>query len=73
MPKILIMTDSACDLEINELETAGIKLMSFNVSIDDINFRETVDKSKDEVYRLMDNSSEIPKTSQVTQFEFLKA
>ncbi len=73
MPKILIMTDSACDLEINELETEGIKLMSFNVSIDDISFRETVDKSKDEVYRLMDNSSEIPKTSQVTQFEFLKA
>ena len=73
MPKILIMTDSACDLEMNEIETAGIKLMSFNVLIDDISFRETADKSKDEVYRLMDNSSEIPKTSQVTQYEFQKA
>lgn len=73
MPKILIMTDSACDLELDELQKAGIKLMSFNISIDDLSFRETVDKSKDEVYELMDKSTEIPKTSQVTSFEFLEA
>lgn len=73
MQKILIMTDSACDLELNELENAGIKLMSFNILIDGSSFRETVEKSKDEVYRLMDNSTDIPKTSQVTAFEFQEA
>ena len=73
MQKILIMTDSACDLELNELENAGIKLMSFNILIDGSSFRETVEKSKDEVYHLMDNSTDIPKTSQVTAFEFQEA
>ncbi len=73
MQKILIMTDSACDLELNDIEKAGIKLMSFNILIDDLSFRETVDKSKDEVYNLMDNSDGIPKTSQVTAFEFQEA
>lgn len=70
MSRILIMTDSACDLDEREIEKMGIKLLSFNITIDDMNFRETVDKTKDEVYKLMDKSTGIPKTSQVTVFEF---
>jgi len=73
MQKILIMTDSACDLELAELKKSGIKLMSFNIMIDDLSFREITEKTKDEVYQLMDNSTGIPKTSQVTAFEFQEA
>lgn len=73
MQKILIMTDSACDLELEDLKKAGIKLMSFNITIDDTSFKETNDKSKDEVYRMMDESEGIPKTAQVTAFEFQEA
>lgn len=73
MQKILIMTDSACDLELDAIKNAGIKLMSFNITIGDISFRETTDKSKDEVYSLMDSSTDMPKTAQVTSFEFLEA
>lgn len=73
MQKILIMTDSASDLEPQVVQEAGIKMMSFNITIDDVSFSEFDGKTKDEVYAMMDNSTDIPKTAQVTSFEFLDA
>lgn len=72
MQKILIMTDSACDLEPELIKELGIKVMPFNISIDELSFKET-EKTKDEVYELMDKSDNIPKTAQITAFEFEEA
>ena len=70
MQKIMIMSDSSCDLEPEVVNELGIKIVPFNISIGDISFKEYVDKSKSEVYELMENCAEIPKTAQVTAFEF---
>lgn len=70
MQKIMIMSDSSCDLEPEVVNELGIKIVPFNISIGDISFKEYIDKSKSEVYELMENCAEIPKTAQVTAFEF---
>lgn len=67
------MTDSACDLDRKTIEDLGIKLMPFMVTFGDKSFREIVDKSTLEVYEMMDNFSDIPKTAQITSFEFEEA
>ncbi|MBE6860795.1 MAG: DegV family protein [Ruminococcus sp.] len=73
MQKILIMTDSACDLEPDVIKSLDIKVLPFNIAIDDLSFKEGVDKSKKEVYELMESSDSIPKTAQITSFEFEEA
>mgnify|MGYP000761029091 CR=1 FL=1 len=73
MQKILLMTDSACDLDKKTLDSLGIKLMPFTITFGDKSFRETVDKTTLEVYDMMDNFADIPKTAQITAFEFEEA
>ena len=73
MQKILIMSDSASDIEKDTAKSLGIKIIPFNILIGDISFKEGVDKSKQEFYNLMDTYDEIPKTSQATAFEFQEA
>lgn len=70
MQKIIIMTDSACDLDMETVEELGIKLIPFTITFGDKSFKETVDKSTLEVYDMMENFSDIPKTAQITAFEF---
>lgn len=67
------MTDSACDLDKKTLDSLGIKLMPFTITFGDKSFRETVDKTTLEVYDMMDNFADIPKTAQITAFEFEEA
>lgn len=70
MQKILIMTDSACDLDKETIEELGIKVIPFTITFGDKSFKETFDKSTLEVYDMMENFSDIPKTAQITAFEF---
>lgn len=70
MQKIMIMTDSACDLDANAIEELGIKVIPFTITFGDKSFKETFDKTTLEVYDMMENFNEIPKTSQITAFEF---
>lgn len=70
MQKILIMTDSACDLDAATAEELGIKIIPFTITFGDKSFKETFEKSTLEVYEMMENFADIPKTSQITAFEF---
>ncbi len=70
MQKAVIMTDSACDLTKEQIEELGIKLLPFTITLGDKSFKEILDKSTLEVYDMMENFSDIPKTAQITQFEF---
>lgn len=70
MQKILILTDTACDLDKATIEELGIRIIPFTITFGDKSFKETVDKSAQEVYEMMENFSDIPKTSQITAFEF---
>ncbi len=70
MQKILIITDSACDLEKSEIQELGIKVIPFTITFDDKSFKEIFDKSTFEVYEMLENFSDIPKTAQITSYEF---
>lgn len=70
MQKILIMTDSACDLDKEQIKELGIKVIPFSISFGDMTFKETFDKSTQEVYEMMESYTDIPKTAQITAFEF---
>jgi len=73
MSKIMILTDTCCDLPKETIEELGIKVLPFEVTINGETFRETFDKSAQEVYELMAKTDEIPKHSQVTPAAFLDA
>ena len=70
MSKIMIITDTCCDLPKETIEELGIKVLPFELSLGGETFRETFDKSAQEVYELMANTDEIPKHSAVTPLAF---
>ena len=61
---IRIVTDSAADFELAELQAMDITLIPLNVSFGDREYLETVELNKDQFYELLMNSQELPKTSQ---------
>jgi len=67
--KIIIMSDSASDIPKEESEAWGIKIVPFTITVDDVSFKET-EKTRKEFYEIMDNSNDIPKTAQITPYEF---
>jgi len=69
MQKIMIMSDSGCDIEKEIAAQYGIKILQFGITIGDISFMEH-EKTKHEFYDLMDKIEDIPKTAQITPFEF---
>jgi len=73
MSKIMILTDTCCDLSKETIEELGIKVLPFEVSIGGETFRETFDKSAQEFYELMAKNDEIPKHSQITPVAFEEA
>lgn len=72
MQKLKIITDSASDITLEEEKRLGIKVMCFPIAVDGVSYRERQDFTNEQFYRMMDNSKEIPKTSQLTSFEILE-
>ncbi len=70
MSKIMIVTDSCCDLTKETIEELGITVLPFTITFGGESFREIFDKSTQEVYELMAHSDEIPKHSQITPLTF---
>ena len=70
MSKIMILTDSCCDLSKETIEELGITVLPFTLTMGGETFREIFDKSTQEVYDLMASSDEIPKHSQISPLTF---
>jgi len=70
MSKIIILTDSCCDLPKETIEELGIKVLPFTLTVGGESFREIFDKSTQEVYELMARTDEIPKHSQISPVTF---
>lgn len=70
MSKIMILTDSCCDLSKETIEELGITVLPFELSVGGQTFREIFDKSTQEVYDLMASTDEIPKHSQISPLVF---
>lgn len=73
MSKIIILTDSCCDLPKETIDELGIKVLPFNLTLGNESFREIYDKSTQEVYALMEKNPEIPKHSQISPIAFEEA
>ncbi|MBQ6170686.1 MULTISPECIES: DegV family protein [Ruminococcus] len=73
MSKIALLTDSCCDLSKETIEELGIKLLPFTLTVGGESFRETIDKSTQEFYELLEKTDEIPKHSQISPVTFEEA
>lgn len=73
MPKIKIMTDSASDISAETEKELDILVMNFKVASGGKSYTSRVDLDNEQIYKLLDECSEMPTHSQITAFEFSEA
>lgn len=70
MPKIRIYADNACDLDYAVLDENGVKLFYITVTINGKTYRDRLDLSPGEFYKMLEQPGVIPTTSQINPAEF---
>lgn len=70
MSKIMILTDSCCDIPKETIEELGITVLPFEITFGGETFRETFDKTTDEFYDMLEKIDGIPKHSQLSPLIF---
>lgn len=70
MSKIRIMTDSASDISFEDERKYSISVIPFPVTLGDQSYISRVDFNNEQFYDLMARYDEIPKTTQITPFQF---
>lgn len=72
MSKIKIMTDSASDISSADEQKYSISIIPFPITLGDKSYISRVDLDNEQFYRLMASCDEIPKTAQITAFQFME-
>ncbi|MGL5328235.1 MAG: DegV family protein [Peptostreptococcaceae bacterium] len=67
---IKLICDSLCDVPNELIEKYDIEIIPLTLIIDDKEYKDGVDISKDEFYEMVKNSETRPKTSQATYIQF---
>lgn len=70
MAKVLIVTDSASDISIEDEKLYGIKVLPFKVALGDKSYISRIDFNNEKFYEMMANFGGLPSTSQITTFQF---
>lgn len=70
MNKIKIITDSASDISMQAEKDYNIKVIPFTVVLGDQAYTSRKDFDNEKFYQMMEESGEIPKTSQITAYQF---
>ena len=70
MRKIQIMTDSASDISYEDEQKYGISVIPFPITLGYKAYISRVDFDNQQFFDLMAQYDEIPKTSQITPFQF---
>lgn len=70
MSKIQIMTDSASDISAADEQKYAIAVIPFPITLGDRTYTSRVDFNNEQFYSLMAQCDEIPKTAQITPFQF---
>ena len=70
MSKIQIMTDSASDISYADEQKYSISVIPFPITLGDKTYTSRVDFDNDQFFSLMAQYDEIPKTAQITPFQF---
>lgn len=73
MSKVRIMTDSAADISLEQAAKYDIALVNFWIVVGEKSFRENVEYTTEEFYKVMDASDELPHTSQIRVEDYLEA
>ena len=70
MEKIKVMTDSASDISVAEEKRYGISILPYLVTLGERTYTSRVDFDNEKFFELMAQYDGIPKTSQITPYEF---
>ena len=70
MSKIQIMTDSASDISYEDEQRYSISVIPFPITLGDKSYTSRVDFDNEQFFSLMTQCDEIPKTAQITPFQF---
>lgn len=70
---IEIITDSGCDLTLEEAEKLNIRLLPFVVRINNKDYLDRVNLSADDFYEKLIECADLPKTSQITPYAYQEA
>lgn len=73
MNKVLIMTDSTADLSHDFLEKHNIVSLPLYVSFGENLYRDGIDLTTEELYKKVEETNMLPKTSAVSPGDFIKA
>jgi DegV family protein with EDD domain len=69
--KIALVTDSTCDLAPELIDQYQINMLPINISFGDNNYLDKVTIHPEQFYKLLDESPEYPKSSQVNETAFI--
>lgn len=74
MEKIKFITDSGSDITLEE-ENAheSLQILNFKVTLGELDFVSRVDLTSDQFYKALSETDAMPKTAQLTVFEFIDA
>lgn len=70
MSKILIVTDSASDISAKNEKELGIRVLNYKVTLDDQEYISREELDNEAFYALVKQNEGIPKTAQITPFQF---
>ena len=68
--RVLIVSDSTCDLSPELIERYGIKILPLGVTLGGEDFKDGVDVDPDRIYAHYEKTGELPKTAAVNMVEF---
>ena len=71
MKKVIISTDSTCDLPQDLIDKHNIKIQPLHVNLDNNDYLDGVDIFPDDIYRIYDEKGILPKTSAPNIGEYL--
>lgn len=72
MNKVIICTDSTCDLSDDLIKQYDIKVIPLHITFNNESFNDRVDINIDEVYKRVEETGEMPKTAACSPAEFVK-
>ncbi len=68
--RLQILTDSASDISVEDEKKYGIEILPFQIMLGGKSYTSRKDFDNETFYQLMSQYDEIPKTSQITPYEF---
>lgn len=73
MGNIIFMTDSTCDLNKEIIEENDIKVIPLYVNFKDKSYKDLVEITTEQLFEMVDELKELPKTSAIPVFDYIEA